>query len=181
MAEHVPLDLLKSAPWNPRTITDKRFKILCDNIKNRPRFFEDRPILATKDGTIYAGNMRYRAAQHLGMTEVPAKLNDISEKEAKEEAILDNNNFGDWQHDELATLLDEMEKAGTDISTLGLDAQIEKIIEQLNQPEIVEDEAPPVPKVAKTKKGDLYMLGKHRVLCGDATNIEDVEKLMGGA
>jgi DNA modification methylase len=73
-----------------------------------------------------------------------------------------------------------MEKTGTDISTLGLDEQINKIIEQLNEKEIVEDEVPAVKKDPQTKLGDLWILGSHRLLCGDATKIDDVEKLMDG-
>lgn len=116
---------------NPRTIKDKRFEALCKSLTDDPSFMELRPILATKDGRIYAGNMRYRAAKELGWTEVPAIITDIPEKLANERAIKDNNEFGDWNHDELATLLDEMEKQGTDISTLGLDEQIAKILESL--------------------------------------------------
>lgn len=175
-----PLTKLTLWDRNPRTIKDKRFEALCKSLTDDPSFMELRPILATKEGRIYAGNMRYRAAQHLGWTEVPAILSDIDEKLANERAIKDNNGFGEWNNDELATLLDEMEKAGTDISLLGLDDQIQGIIDKLNEAEIVEDEAPPLPTEAKTKQGDLYILGDHRLLCGDATKIDDVERLMDG-
>lgn len=165
---------------NPRIIKDKRFQALCQSLTDDPSFMELRPILATKEGRIYAGNMRYRAAKELGWTEVPAIITDIPEKLANERAIKDNNKFGEWNNDELATILDEMEKAGTDISTFGLDDQIQKIIEQLNEKEIVEDEVPEVPKEAKTKLGDLYILGSHRLLCGDSTSVDAVEKLVEG-
>lgn len=165
---------------NPRTIKDKRFQALCKSLEDDPSFMDLRPILATKEGRIYAGNMRYRAAKHLGWEDIPAILSDIPEKLANERAIKDNNEFGEWNNDELATLLDEMEKDGTDISLLGLDDSIQKIIEQLNEADIVEDEAPPVPKEAKTKPGELYILGNHRLLCGDSTKIGDVERLMDG-
>lgn len=169
-------------PWdkNPRIIKDKRFEALCKSMTDDPAFLELRPVLATKEGRIYAGNMRYRAAQHLGWKEIPAVITDIPEKLANERAIKDNNEYGEWNNDELATLIDEMEKAGTDISLLGLDDSIQKIIDRLNVAEIVEDEAPGLPTEPKTKLGDLYILGEHRLLCGDATKMEDVEKLMGG-
>jgi hypothetical protein len=61
----VPLAALHPAPWNPRTIRDDRFKNLCDSITADPAFIWRRPILAQLDGTIYAGNMRYRAVEHL--------------------------------------------------------------------------------------------------------------------
>lgn len=165
---------------NPRTIKDKRFKELCKSLKDDPSFMELRPILATKEGRIYAGNMRYRAAKELGWTEVPAILTDIDEKLANERAIKDNNQFGEWNNDELATLLDEMEKAGSDIESLGLDDAIAKIVTQLNEADIVEDEVPEPPAKPKSKPGDLYQLGNHRLLCGDSTKLEDVERLMNG-
>lgn len=176
----VKIDSLQLWDKNPRTIKDKRFKALCKSLTDDPSFMELRPILATKEGRIYAGNMRYRAAKELGWTEVHAILTDIDDKLANERAIKDNNEFGDWNNDELATLLDEMQKAGTDISTLGLDESIEKIIDQLNEKEIVEDEVPEMKKDPNTKLGDLWQLGEHRLLCGDATKIDDVERLMDG-
>lgn len=176
----VKLSALHLWDKNPRTIKDKRFNALCKSMTDDPSFLELRPVLATKDGRIYAGNMRYRAATHLGWKDIPAIITDIPEKLARERAIKDNNEYGEWNNDELSTLLDEMEKAGTDISTLGLDESIEKIIEQLNEKEIVEDEVPEPKKDPQTQLGDLWILGEHRLLCGDATKIDDVERLMDG-
>ena len=62
--EAAPLLSLTPAPWNPRTISDERFQNLCRSIEADPDFLWRRPVLATADGTIYAGNMRFRA-QHL--------------------------------------------------------------------------------------------------------------------
>ena len=61
--EQVPLAALHPAPWNPRSITEERFGNLCDSIRADADFLWHRPVLAQADGTIYAGNMRYRAAQ----------------------------------------------------------------------------------------------------------------------
>jgi len=63
----VSLLALQPAPWNPRSIKDDRFQNLCRSIEVDPEFLWRRPILAQADGTIYAGNMRFRAAQHLGL------------------------------------------------------------------------------------------------------------------
>lgn len=177
--KRIPLSKLHPAEWNPRTLKEDRFKNLCKSIENDPEFMELRPILATKSGEIYGGNMRYRAVQHLGWKDVPAVLSDIPEKLAKERAVKDNSQFGEWD-DSLATLIDELEKDGIDLEQLGLDANIQKMIDKLQEKEIVEDEAPPVPKEPKAKLGDLYQLGEHRLLCGDATKVEDVERLMDG-
>lgn len=177
--ERIKIEELKPAEWNPRLIKDDRFKNLCKSIENDPEFMELRPILATKDGTIYAGNMRYRAAQHLGWEEIPAIITDIDETLAKERAVKDNNQFGEWD-DSLATLIDELEKEGIELAQLGLDDSIQATLDKMEEAEIVEDDAPPLPVEPKTKLGDLYQLGNHRLLCGDATKIEDVERLMDG-
>src|ERR1035437_7308755 len=71
-------------------LKDDRFQNLCRSIEVDPEFLWRRPILAKADGTIYAGNMRFRAAQHLGFTEVPAIVEDISDQLAKERALRDN-------------------------------------------------------------------------------------------
>lgn len=177
--EMIGIDLLIPAPWNPRLIKDEKFKNLCKSIENDPEFMSLRPILCTKDKVIYAGNMRYRACKHLGWQEIPCIVTDISEIKAKERAVKDNNQFGEWD-DTLSTLLDELEKEGVDLETLGLNDQVEEMIEKLNEKEIVEDEVPELKKDPQTKLGDLWQLGEHRLLCGDATKLEDVEKLMDG-
>ncbi len=92
----VPVSSLKLAPWNPRTIRDERFKSLCRSMQKDPDFLEERPVLATLDGTVYAGNMRVRAALHLKWKTIPARLIDIPERLAQERALIDNNQFGDW-------------------------------------------------------------------------------------
>lgn len=176
----VKIDRLQPAAWNPRSIKDERFKKLCESIKSDPDFLELRPILATKDGTIYAGNMRYRACKHLGYTEVPCIITDIDETLAKTRAIKDNNEFGEWDNEILATMIDELDKEGVDVSLLGLDSSIENIIESLNGGDVIEDEIPEVKKDPQTQLGDLWILGEHRLLCGDATQIADVERLMNG-
>ena len=161
MRKKIPLSEIREWKENPRTITKTRFEALKKNIMDDPELMDENPIFVRKDTmTIYSGH--------------------IDDLRAKKRAIILNAHAGAWQTDELATLLDEMEKQGTDISLLGLDDSIQKIIDQLNEKDIVEDVVSEIPKVAKTKLGDLYILGNHRLLCGDATKVEDVEKLMGG-
>lgn len=123
----VKLSALHGAAWNPRTIKDDRFKNLMKSVQDDPDFLYRRPILAMKDGTIYAGNMRFRAAQQLGMAEVPAIIEDITPELAKERAIKDNGSWGDWDRGALTILLGEFESV--DLSTLGFNAaQLEKLI-----------------------------------------------------
>lgn len=114
------INKLKAAPWNPRYIKDARFKKLCESLKEDPGFMWARPILATVDGTIYGGNMRFRAAEFLGWKQVPVQIDaKLSQKLAKQRAIKDNNQFGEWQDDELAELMVELQGDGFSLSTLG--------------------------------------------------------------
>ena len=104
-AVYVALKDLKPAPWNPRMIEDRRFEQLCDSLKKRPEFMEDRPLLATRKGTIYSGNQRYRAAEKLKWEAIPVKYSDISEKEAVERALIENNHWGQYVEEDLVALL----------------------------------------------------------------------------
>lgn len=122
MSERIPLSKLKPAAWNPRLIKDVRFQQLCRSLEADPEFMDERPVLAMLDGTIYAGNMRYRAAQHLGWETVPARLADIPERLARERTLRDNNQFGEWQEQELAELLAELKVEGSALELLGFEA-----------------------------------------------------------
>lgn len=129
-ARLVPLTKLRPAPWNPRTIRDDRFKNLCDSIQADPEFIWRRPVLAQADGTIYAGNMRYRAAEHLGMETIPAIVEDIPDRLAKERALRDNAQWGDWDDGELARLVGELQAAESNLDLLGLEeARLQWLIE----------------------------------------------------
>lgn len=119
--EAVPLAKLKPAEWNPRTIRDERFKNLCASIEADPEFLWRRPVLAMADGTIYAGNMRYRAASHLKMPTIPAIIEDVPEALAKERALRDNSQWGDWQDDQLAEMVYQMAANGADVKLLGIE------------------------------------------------------------
>jgi ParB-like chromosome segregation protein Spo0J len=131
-AEAVPLDRLQPAPWNPRTIKDERFQNLVKSIQADPDFLWRRPILATADGTIYAGNMRYRAAQHLGMATVPAIVEDIPERLAQERALRDNHQWGDWQDDQLAELVYGLRADGADLEVVGFtEKELAKLLDEV--------------------------------------------------
>lgn len=130
--ETVPLERLHPAPWNPRTIKDERFQNLVRSIQADPAFLWRRPILATADGTIYAGNMRYRAAQHLGIGTVPAIVEDIPERLAQERALRDNHQWGDWQDDQLGELLFGLRTDGADLELLGFtEKELAKLLDEV--------------------------------------------------
>jgi hypothetical protein len=109
---------LKPAEWNPRIVYEEQFKQLMRGIRDDPDFLHERPILATTDGTIYAGNMRYHALVALytqgwrcpwGAGElVPVSIRDIPDTLAKARAIRDNLHAGNWQEMELGAILAEI-------------------------------------------------------------------------
>jgi ParB-like chromosome segregation protein Spo0J len=179
----VAIQSLRPAEWNPRTIKDARFQNLCASIQADREFLFRRPVLAQADGTIYAGNMRYRAAQHLGMETIPAIVEDVPDQLARERALRDNAQWGEYQEDELAVLLESLRLQGSDIELLGFDERkLQQLLDTLEKPLGLEDpeDIPPLPEEPATQPGDLYELGPHRVLCGDATRWEDLTRVMDG-
>src|SRR3990172_6695373 len=179
----VAVESLTPAPWNPRSISDQRFQNLCRSLEQDPDFLQLRPVLATKDGTVFAGNMRLRAAIHLGWETVPAILVDIPEQLAKERAMRDNAQWGEWEEDDLAALLEELKVSGSDLDLLGFDERdLRNLLNRLsNEGGLTDpDDVPPPPDEPVTKPGDLYLLGDHRLLCGDSTDPHDVSFLFSG-
>lgn len=138
------------------------------------RFGWKQPLVVDSNGIIVVGHGRYFAAQTLKRTKVPiVRADDLSEEEIKAYRLADNKtNESDWDDDLLNIELDDI--TNIDMSDFGFD---------LREPdEVVEDDyMPEPPEEPKAKRGDLYQLGRHRLLCGDATCISDVEKLVDGA
>ena len=171
----IKLNQIKINSANPRLIKDDRFRKLVKSIKEFPKMLELRPIVIDDDGTILGGNMRYRALKELGYKEIPdnwvKKASELTDEEKRRFIIEDNVAFGDWDMDMLANEWDaeELEEWG-----------VEGIEYSVATGDIEEDEIPETPKEAFSKLGDLWTLGRHRLLCGDATKREDVEKLMNG-
>lgn len=160
---------------NPRIIKDDKFKKLVESIKNFPSMLELRPIVVDKAMVILGGNMRYRALQELKYTDIPDNWIKIADKLTDEEKrrfiIEDNMPFGEWDYDVLANNFDVDELLEWGFSED--DLKIEKEIEEDEVPEVTSEPA-------ISQLGEVYQLGRHRLMCGDATKIEDVEKLMDG-
>ncbi|MEO6044122.1 MAG: ParB N-terminal domain-containing protein, partial [Tepidiformaceae bacterium] len=140
-----------------------------------------RPVIARTNGDIAGGNMRFRAAVHLGWEEIPAIVVEMSEELAKERALRDNGSWGEWEEDELAALLAELKVGGADLYLLGFDDRdLQKLLDSLaNQGGLTDpDDVPPLPEEPVAQPGDLWLLGPHRILCGDATDPHDVTIVM---
>ena len=143
------------------------------SIQEFPEMLEARPIVVNPDMIVLGGNMRLKACKAAGLTEAPVYIASWEEAKANAFIIKDNVGFGEWDWDILANEWD-----ATELEEWGLDVwqPDEEPTEGLTDP----DEVPEVPEEPKTKLGDLYILGEHRLLCGDSTKAEDVEKLMNG-
>jgi DNA modification methylase len=125
------------------------------------------------------------AARKLGMDKIPCiEVKNLTEAQKKALIIADNKlalNAG-WDNDLLKLELENLQELGFDLDILGFDADE---LNALLEPEQIEgltdeDDVPPVPEEPKTKLGDIYQLGNHRLMCGDSTSIDAIDKLMNG-
>lgn len=131
-----------------------------------------------KDNTIVEGHGRVLACKQLGIDKVPCiRLDHLTDEQRREYAIVHNKSSELALYD-FDNLADEL--ADLDLSDFDFDFGIDTDAEE--ETEIVEDEAPEVDEENEpiTKLGDIWQLGRHRLMCGDSTSIDDVEKLMGG-
>lgn len=183
----VALTALHPAPWNPRTIRDVRFKNLCESIQADPEFLWQRPILADAAGEIFAGNMRFRAVQHLGWREVPAIVSDVAPRLAKERAMRDNNQWGDLVEQDVAELLVGLQMDGADLTLLGFpDDELTRLLDSVGAlgdtpvPEAQIDRAAELQAQWGTAVGDLWEAGAHRLICGDSGDGAVVARLLDG-
>ena len=145
------------------------------------------PILAGSDGIIIAGHARLQAARKLGMTEVPVIILDhLSEAQRRALVIADNRlalNAG-WDEEMLRVELDALREDDFNLELLGFaDDEIEALLAEPVAPvagNTDDDAVPETPETAVTVPGDVWLLGGHRLLCGDATQMEAVEKVLAG-
>lgn len=166
---YLKLDDIKPYEKNPRK-NDAAVDPVAASIKE---FGFKVPIIIDSDNVIVCGHTRYRAAKKLQMEEVPCiKADDLTEDQIKAFRLADNkvSELAEW---DFKLLDEELGNITMDMEQFGFVMEEEK--------EIVEDEAPEPPAEAKSKLGDVYQLGNHRLMCGDSTKLEDVEKLMAGA
>lgn len=177
----VDIKKLKPHPKNPRVHPDSAIEKLERSIKE---FGWTNPILVSADGYILAGHARLKAAEKAGISEVPVIYLPLEGAKAEAYLIADNRlqDETDWDLPKLKDLLQELDTGEFDIELTGFDmGEIEELMTQFHVPgEIIEDEVPEPPDEPITKPGDLWILGRHRLLCGDATKKEDVERLMDG-
>jgi hypothetical protein len=180
--EQVSIEALIPYARNSRTHSDAQVAQIAASIKE---FGFTNPVLIDEDGGIIAGHGRTLAARKLGLDEVPClRLAYLSEAQKKAYIIADNKlalNAG-WDDEMLKVELSELKDLDFDLSLIGFDADE---LANLLEPEQVEgltdeDEVPELPETPVTVEGDVWILGNHRLMCGDSTSIDAVDKLMAG-
>ena len=144
------------------------------------KFGQQKPIVVDAKGIVLAGNGTLTAAKELGWTEIQATRTELAGVEATAFAIADNRTaeLAEWEEDGLAKVLESLKVEDADLlAATGYDAaEVDKMVGV----EVTEDEVPEPPADPITKAGDLWILGEHRVMCGDSTKREDVARVMGG-
>jgi len=180
--EYIALETLIPYARNSRTHSDAQVAQIAASIRE---FGFTNPILIDAEGGIIAGHGRTMAARKLGLDEVPCiRLKNLSDAQKKAYIIADNKlalNAG-WDDEMLKVELTELKDLDFDLSLIGFDADE---LANLLEPEQVdgltdEDDVPEAPETPVTVEGDVWLLGNHRLMCGDSTSIDAVEKLING-
>lgn len=177
---------LHAAEYNPRkalTPEDAEYQKIKKSIET---FGYVDPIIINQDGTIIGGHQRCTVLSDLGWTEVDVVVLDLSKEDEKALNVALNKITGEWDNLKLKELLVELDLGDYDISVTGFSAQeLEALIELTTfEPEVTEDEfdeetALEEQEVPLVRQGEVWQLGRHRLMCGDSTDSSDVQKLMG--
>ncbi len=182
--EKIDISVLIPYARNARTHSDEQIAQIAGSIKE---FGFNNPVLIDKDNGVIAGHGRLAAARKLGLKEVPCiRLEHLTETQRKAYILADNRialNSG-WEAELLSLELSELLDGGVNLESLGFDAdEIDALLNKIEPTEGLTDEdaTPEVPEEPVTKPGDVWILGKHRLMCGDSTSVDAVEKLINGS
>ena len=182
--QNVPITSVKPYEKNPR-FNDDAVDAVAKSIKE---FGWQQPIVTDKDMTVICGHTRLKAAERLGLTEVPVIVADnLTPEQVKAYRIADNKTgeLAEWNYDLLPFEIKDLQDANFDLSLLGFDTdELDKLLngdadKQVATGETEPDAVPEAPEVAVSVRGEVYQLGEHRLMCGDSTDAADTAKLMG--
>ena len=180
--ELADINTIKPYPNNPRKLSETAIEKVSKSIQ---QFGFRQPIVVDKDRIIVVGHTRYRASKKLGYKQVPITIaENLTKEQINAYRIADNrtNEEAKWDDELLKIELKELEYKDFDLKMTGFDdKQINDLLFEEKQGLTDDDAVPDTPEEPITKLGDIWQLGKHRLLCGDATKEEDVNKLMDGA
>lgn len=172
--EYLNIAAIKPNEENPRFITDAKFKKLVKSIKEFPEMLEARPLVIDENNIVLGGNMRLKALRAAGVFEIPVKrITGWSEEQKKEFIIKDNLGYGEWDWDLVANGWDmaQLDEWGLDVPDFSLEVEPEAEEDNYDEPDNLQ---------VDVVLGDLIEIGKHRLLCGDSTDADQVAKLMNG-
>lgn len=179
--EQIPIKNLSLLENNPRRISKEQMQKLVESLKNDPDFLLKRPVLVNKIDDklqVYAGNQRIRAAKKLKWKTIACIVDkDVPKNVMKSRIIKDNQTFGEFDFDILANEWnpEDLVEWGFTEDELSFDV---KVLEGDEEGEGVLE--PKKDEEATTKPGDIYELNEHRIICGDSTMPDTVEKLLDG-
>ena len=186
--EERPLSDLHPAEYNPRVALapeDEEYKRIKRSIETYG--YVD-PIIINSDGTIIGGHQRYNVLLDLGYDTAHVVIVDLDKNAEKALNVALNKISGEWDDEKLCDLLQDLDLSGYDFSLTGFTrSELDGLQLKLGVGEAVEDEDFDVDKAVEecekpvTKRGDLWIMGGHRLLYGDARNVDDMARLMGGA
>ena len=181
--ESIELENLIPYARNARTHSSDQISQIAGSIKE---FGFNNPVLIDKENGVIAGHGRIVAARKIGLKEIPCiRLEHLTETQRKAYILADNRialNSG-WEAELLSLELSELLDGGVNLKSLGFDAdEIDALLNKIEPTEGLTDEdaTPEVPEEPVTKPGDVWVLGKHRLMCGDSTSIEALETLCDG-
>tara|TARA_R100001460_G_scaffold103307_1_gene148409 strand:- start:1264 stop:2454 length:1191 start_codon:yes stop_codon:yes gene_type:complete len=172
------IDIDKLIPYHNNPRKDQAVDKVASSINE---YGFQQPIVVDKNMVLIVGHTRLLGAKKLGLKQVPVHIADLSEAKAKAYRIADNrlNEDSNWDFDLLDIEVKNLLEENYDIDLLGFDSsEIDKFLKNDEQYLTDEDEVPEPPKEPITKLGDIWILDNHRLMCGNSTNIEMVNKLM---
>ena len=174
------IEYVKTADLIPYANNPRKNDAAVDKVAESIREFGFKnPIIVDSNNEIIAGHTRLKAAEKLGMEEVPTiKAEDLTPEQVKAFRIADNktHEFAEWDMDLLREELD-----GVNLFTGFDEDELREILDNVKFSEVEEDDFDPTPpEEPKSKLGDIYQLGRHRLMCGDSTDRAAVERLMNG-
>ena len=180
----LPVSVLKPAEYNPRKklkAGDKEYEKIKNSIEEFG--FAD-PLVVNSDMTIIGGHQRLTVAMDLGYTEVPCAVVDIDKVREKALNIALNKITGAWDDTLLAELLEDIQNSNFDLGKTGFDPpEINTLFNKLHDKQVHEDDFDVDSELQQpvfSQLGDLWLIGRHRVICGDSTGEEIYTRLMDG-
>jgi DNA modification methylase len=181
--ERIEISKLTGDPANARKHNERNIQTIVESLN---RFGQQKPVVVDSSHCVRAGNGTLEAARSLGWTHLDCVVTDLKGTDAIAYAIADNRTaeLAEWDTDVLTATLEGLQLESMLEFTGFSDDELAELMQGIELPDdapITEDEVPEPPVDPITKPGDLWILGRHRVLCGDSTKAEDVARLMDGA